>query len=50
MKRPFLLFAGVLPLYGQVTFERILRADSEPGNWLTYSGNYSGSGRIRSAT
>lgn len=28
--------------YGDVTFERILKASSEPGNWLTYSGNYSG--------
>ncbi len=26
---------------GQVTYERILNADKEPGNWLTYSGNYS---------
>ncbi len=25
----------------QVPFERIRRADQEPGNWLTYSGNYS---------
>jgi alcohol dehydrogenase (cytochrome c) len=23
-----------------VTFERLLRADQEPGNWLTYSGDY----------
>jgi len=28
---------------GQVPYERILRAESEPGNWLTYSGNYQGS-------
>jgi alcohol dehydrogenase (cytochrome c) len=27
---------------GQVPFERIVRADREPGNWLTYSGNYHG--------
>ena len=26
-------------LYGQVTFDRILRADKEPQNWLTYSGS-----------
>jgi glucose dehydrogenase len=26
-------------LRGQVTFDRILRAASEPQNWLTYSGN-----------
>jgi alcohol dehydrogenase (cytochrome c) len=25
---------------GPVTYERLLRADSEPGNWLMYSGNY----------
>jgi alcohol dehydrogenase (cytochrome c) len=25
---------------GQVPYERIRRAESEPGNWLTYSGNY----------
>ena len=42
MKRLLWLLAAVLPLCGQVTYERILRADSEPGNWLTYSGNYSG--------
>jgi alcohol dehydrogenase (cytochrome c) len=26
----------------QVSYERIRRAESEPGNWLTYSGNYQG--------
>ena len=36
----WILLAG-LPLNGQVTYDRLLRADSEPGNWLTYSGNYS---------
>ncbi|MBI3697922.1 MAG: PQQ-dependent dehydrogenase, methanol/ethanol family [Acidobacteria bacterium] len=25
---------------GPVTFERLLKADSEPANWLMYSGNY----------
>ncbi|MCI0666035.1 MAG: PQQ-binding-like beta-propeller repeat protein, partial [Acidobacteria bacterium] len=35
-----LLFAQVAS--GQVTDERIRRAESEPGNWLTYSGNYQG--------
>jgi len=25
-----------------VTYERILRSGNEPGNWLTYSGNYAG--------
>jgi alcohol dehydrogenase (cytochrome c) len=35
-----LLFSQVSP--GQISFERILHAESEPGNWLTYSGNYNG--------
>src|SRR5690349_7659470 len=26
----------------QLTFERLLHADSEPQNWLTYSGGYNG--------
>jgi alcohol dehydrogenase (cytochrome c) len=30
------------PLHAQVTFERLQRADQEPQNWLTYSGNLSG--------
>lgn len=34
---PALLLAQV-----NVPFERILNADKEPGNWLTYSRNYSG--------
>ena len=25
---------------GQVTYDRLLKAQSEPGNWLTYSGGY----------
>src|SRR5579864_6639434 len=29
-------------LLSQVTYDRILHAEKEPGNWLTYSGNYSG--------
>jgi alcohol dehydrogenase (cytochrome c) len=35
-----LLVAGLLS-QAQVTFERIRHAEREPGNWLTYSGNYS---------
>ncbi len=27
-------------LFAQVTYERILKAENEPNNWLTYSGNY----------
>lgn len=38
------LIAGLLALSicasAQVTFDRILHAADEPGNWLTYSGNY----------
>jgi hypothetical protein len=28
--------------FGQVPYDRIVNAEKEPGNWLTYSGNYSG--------
>ena len=37
-----LLLAAICwtPLTAQVTFERILKAESEPHNWLTYSGSY----------
>ena len=34
-----LLLATAAPK-AQVTFERLLRADREPQNWLTYSGTY----------
>ncbi|MBI3693640.1 MAG: PQQ-dependent dehydrogenase, methanol/ethanol family [Acidobacteria bacterium] len=40
MKQLLLLPALLLPLAAQVPYERILRAASEPGNWLTYSGSY----------
>ena len=40
-KTILLLMTMALPLVGQVPFERLKLADSEPGNWLTYSGNYS---------
>jgi len=33
------LAGSAYALYGQVTFDRILRADKEPQNWLTYSGS-----------
>jgi alcohol dehydrogenase (cytochrome c) len=33
-----LLYAGLAP--AQVTYERILNANREPQNWLTYSGTY----------
>ena len=29
-------------LAGQVSYQRLLDAEREPGNWMTYSGNYSG--------
>src|SRR5215470_5566346 len=37
-----LLFLGSASqrLTAQVTYERLLNADSERGNWLTYSGSY----------
>ncbi len=28
--------------FGQVTYDRIAAASKDPGNWLTYSGNYQG--------
>ncbi len=37
---PLVCLAAYLP--AQVTYDRILHADREPQNWLTYSGNYSG--------
>ena len=40
--RSLLLFCMVTPLLSQVPYERILHAENEPGNWLTYSGNYAG--------
>src|SRR5688572_7608335 len=43
MKRRFALIALValaaVSLDAQVTFDRLLKANSEPHNWLTYSGN-----------
>jgi len=37
-----LLLTGSAESQSQVTYERLLRADREPQNWLTYSGRYSG--------
>ncbi len=37
----FALAAIGLPAHAEVTYERLLNAESEPGNWLTYSGQYS---------
>ena len=46
MTRKFLialLLVSLLPAASaaQVTFERLVNADEEPHNWLTYSGGYS---------
>src|SRR5215475_7315115 len=37
-----LLMLAVTSSAGQVSYERILHAESEPANWLTYSGRYAG--------
>jgi len=37
------LFAGIAPLHADdVTFDRILHAEKNPGDWLTYHGSYQG--------
>jgi len=41
MKRLVCLLAAVVPLTAQVSYDRLRQSDSEPANWLTYSGNYS---------
>jgi len=33
---------AIADLQAQVTFDRLLNSAKEPGNWMTYSGNYSG--------
>ena len=38
----WLASAGAQGAWGQVTYERLLKAVDEPHNWLTYSGDYSG--------
>ncbi|HEY2930248.1 MAG TPA: PQQ-dependent dehydrogenase, methanol/ethanol family [Acidobacteriota bacterium] len=42
MKKAVLLLLLGQMTFGQVPYERIRRAEAEPGNWLTYSGNYQG--------
>jgi len=42
MKVVVLLLLSAELVFAQVSYDRILRADSEPQNWLTYSGNYKG--------
>jgi alcohol dehydrogenase (cytochrome c) len=41
MRSLLCIFAAILPLAAQVSYDRLRQADSDPGNWLTYSGNYS---------
>ena len=40
MKLTFLLLTYGTLLFSQVPYQRILNAESEPGNWLTYAGGY----------
>ena len=35
-------FLGISVLSAQVTFDRLLRAGEDSGNWITYSGRYTG--------
>jgi alcohol dehydrogenase (cytochrome c) len=42
MKTAVLFLASAVAAAAQVPFERIVNAAGEPGNWLTYSGNYQG--------
>ena len=39
--RLWMLLMVAAGLHAQVTFDRLLHAESEPRNWLTYSGSYS---------
>ena len=40
MRGLFLLAAAAIPCAAQVTFDRLVHAEREPGNWMTYSGNF----------
>lgn len=40
MRQAIWILALCVSLMGQVPFDRIRTAEREPGNWLTYSGNY----------
>ena len=42
LTRVLLVILAAASLDAQVTFDRILRADKEPQNWLTYSGSTAG--------
>ena len=54
LRATLFVLVSACALNAQVTFDRILRADKEPQNWLTYSGNtssqrYSGLNQITPA-
>src|SRR5579864_3286936 len=40
MQRFLSVFAAMCATYAQVPYQRIAAADSNPGTWVTYSGNY----------
>lgn len=40
--RLLVLALAALCAQGQITYERLLRAETEPQNWMTYSGSYKG--------
>ncbi len=40
LRATLLVIVSTCALNAQVTFDRILRADKEPQNWLTYSGQH----------
>jgi len=42
MKSAWILICAGTLAFGQVPYERIVNAEKEPANWLTYSGNYGG--------
>src|SRR5204862_7363283 len=42
MKRAWIILYAASVAFGQVTYDRLLKADAEPQNWLTYSGGYNG--------
>jgi len=42
MKSIVCAFIAAGAMYGQLTYDRLLKSDAEPQNWLTYSGSYNG--------
>ena len=42
LRTPLVLCLLSAAAFAQVPYDRIVKAESEPGNWMTYSGNYSG--------